>query len=88
MEQPLSSKIEVGTAFHFRKELELMEKNPNNYIFSTTTGEVNSEEDFNVDIYEFNPEICCEGTTCRQLKNFDDLISLLEEWEDEKNVED
>ncbi|WP_442600262.1 hypothetical protein [Neobacillus sp. D3-1R] len=61
-----------------------MEKNQHNYVFSTNSGEVTSEEDFFVEIFEYNMENCCEGSHYRQIKNFDDLISLLEEWEDEK----
>lgn len=63
-----------------------MEKNLKDYIFSTSTRDVISENDFNVEIYEFNSENGCEDSPYRQIKNFEELISFLEEWEDEKSM--
>ncbi|MFD2444008.1 hypothetical protein ACFSO7_08415 [Bacillus sp. CGMCC 1.16607] len=59
-----------------------MEKNNDNYLFSTTTKDGISDVEFDVELYEYNPEWCCDGSPIKAVKNFDELISLLDEWED------
>jgi hypothetical protein len=59
-----------------------MEKNCDKYVFSMNAGESVSADDFNVEFFEYNQELCCEGNPMKIIKNFDELINLLDEWEE------
>lgn len=59
-----------------------MEKKHDKYIFSMTAGEGLSMDDFDVEFYEYNQELSCDGSPTKVIKNFDELINLLEEWEE------
>lgn len=60
-----------------------MQKNDNhNYLFSITAGEDLAKDRFDVEFYQFNRELCCEGSPIKVVKNFDELLSLIEEWEE------
>lgn len=61
-----------------------MEKNHDNYIFSMTTSEDLTMDAFDVEFFEYNQELCCDGAPKKVVKTFDDLIHLLEEWDDLK----
>lgn len=58
-----------------------MEKDHDKYLFSMNAGESLTVDDFNVEFFEYNPELYCEGNPIRVVKNFDELINLLDEWE-------
>ncbi|CAG9606409.1 hypothetical protein [Pseudoneobacillus rhizosphaerae] len=58
-----------------------MEKDHDNYVFSMNVGESLTVDDFNVEFFEYNQELYCEGNPIRVVKNFDELINLLDEWE-------
>jgi hypothetical protein len=59
-----------------------MEKDDEKYVFSIDTGENSTADEFNVEIFEYNHEMCCEGNPRKIIKNFDELINLLDEWEE------
>jgi hypothetical protein len=58
-----------------------MEKDHDNYVFSMNTGESLTVDNFNVEFFEYNQELYSEGNPIRVVKNFDELINLLDEWE-------
>jgi hypothetical protein len=58
-----------------------MEKDHDKFVFSMNAGESLTVDDFNVELFEYNQELCCEGNPIRVVKNFDELINLLDEWE-------
>jgi hypothetical protein len=60
-----------------------MEKNHETYIFSLTTAEGISPDEFSIDLYEYNHELCCDGAPAKVVKNFNELIDLLEQWEEQ-----
>jgi hypothetical protein len=59
-----------------------MAKNCDKYVFSMNAGESVNMDDFNVEFFEYNQELCCQGNPMRIVKNFDELIDLLDEWEE------
>lgn len=59
-----------------------MEKICDQYVFSMNAGESVSADEFNVELFEYNQELSCEGTPKKIVKNFDELIDLLDEWEE------
>jgi hypothetical protein len=59
-----------------------MVKDHDKYVFSMNAGESLTVDDFNVEFFEYNQKMCCEGNPMKVVKNFDELINLLDEWED------
>lgn len=59
-----------------------MEKDHDKFVFSMNAGESLNVDEFNVEFFEYNQELCCEGKPMKVVKNFDELINLLDEWEE------
>jgi hypothetical protein len=59
-----------------------MEKDDEKYVFSIDADENSTADEFNVEFFEYNHELCCEGNPRKVIKNFDELINLLDEWEE------
>jgi hypothetical protein len=59
-----------------------MIKNHDKYVFSMNAGEELSMDDFEVEFFEYNQELCCDGKPIKVIKSFDELINLLDEWEE------
>jgi hypothetical protein len=54
----------------------------NKYIFSISTEKELTPNDFDVELFKYNPELCCDGDPQKVIKNFEDLLSLMDEWEE------
>jgi hypothetical protein len=60
-----------------------MEKNLQQFIFSMTAGECSSVDDFNVEFFDYNEELDCDGEPVKVVTNFGELLTLLDrEWEE------
>lgn len=51
------------------------------YIFTTSVTGASPKEDFFVELFEFCPDLNCDGLLLRVLKDFDELINFIEEME-------
>jgi hypothetical protein len=75
-------KIELGISFQAEGASTAMENKQDKYIYLMNAGESLSMDDFDVEFYEYNSELCCDGNPQKTIKNFEELIDLLEEWEE------
>jgi hypothetical protein len=51
------------------------------YIFTTSVTEASPKVDFLVELFEFCPDMDCDGLPLIVLKGFDELIDFIEEME-------
>lgn len=49
------------------------------FIFSTTTSSSSSADEFLVELFDYSPDQCCDGTPAKIIRNFDDLIDFIEQ---------
>ncbi|MHC0035529.1 hypothetical protein [Pseudoneobacillus sp. C159] len=57
-------------------------KTKDDFIFSINTGEELSNEEFKVELFEYNQDLACDGQPIKIMNNFDDLIRFIEEKEE------
>jgi hypothetical protein len=59
-----------------------LDKEQETFVFSMTAGEGLVLDDFNVEFFEYNKELCCEGRPVKVVNNFDELINWLDDMEE------
>jgi hypothetical protein len=74
--------MKLGTVPTIGRSRCSMEINHPTFIYSVNSGEGISQNDFEVEFFDYNPELCCDGTPIKVIKNFDELLTFLDECED------
>jgi hypothetical protein len=59
---------------------------PRNFIFETTVSPSDHNEEFGLDLFDFSPDLECSGTPCKKISSFDELLKIIDDLEDEKDV--
>lgn len=49
------------------------------YIFQTSVG---SDEEFSLELFEFSPDLQCNGNPCKRITGFDELLGMIDELEE------
>jgi hypothetical protein len=62
--------------------MKVSEKVKESFIFTTSTSSSTSTDEFVVELFDNTPDQCCEGTPKKVIRNFEELIDFLEQFDE------
>ncbi|MDF0727991.1 hypothetical protein PY093_15060 [Cytobacillus sp. S13-E01] len=54
-----------------------------NYIYETAVNPPVSGEEFSLELFHYSPDLSCSGTPCKKINTFDELLQMIDEFEEE-----
>ncbi|QOR68682.1 hypothetical protein IM538_11495 [Cytobacillus suaedae] len=60
--------------------------NPRNFIYETTVSPSDNDE-FALELFDYSSNLECSGEPCKKISTFDELLMMIDELEDEKDVQ-
>lgn len=60
--------------------------NPRNFIYETTVSPSQNNEEFALELFDYTSDLECSGEPCKKISSFDELLKMIDELDDEKDV--
>ncbi|MBE4908599.1 hypothetical protein IMZ08_11075 [Bacillus luteolus] len=61
--------------------------NPRNFIYEATVSPSEHNNEFALELFDYSSNLECSGEPCKKISTFDELLLIIDELEDEKDVQ-